>query len=250
MLIVFILKAGSVPFTCFVTVLSFVGLMEFYRMAIPGRGSGRLVASLMGAAVITLPAAGLLPAQLALSIPILLFGLSSLLGIGDIKGVAEKTALYLMGVLYIPLLLNHLVLLREMPHGIQWVFLLLVIVMSGDTAAFYVGSAIGKRKLHPLVSPNKSVEGSLGGLAGSVAGTFLAKATFFPGLSAVDCMVLALFVGLMGQLGDLFESLLKRSFGVKDSGTIFPGHGGMLDRLDSILFAAPALYIYAEYFFR
>lgn len=250
MLIVFILKAGSVPFTCFVTVLSFVGLMEFYRMAIPGRGSGRLVASLMGAAAITLPAAGLLPAQLALSIPILLFGLSSLLGIGDIKGVAEKTALYLMGVLYIPLLLNHLVLLREMPHGIQWVFLLLVIVMSGDTAAFYVGSAIGKRKLHPLVSPNKSVEGSLGGLAGSVAGTFLAKATFFPGLSAVDCMVLALFVGLMGQLGDLFESLLKRSFGVKDSGTIFPGHGGMLDRLDSILFAAPALYIYAEYFFR
>ncbi len=63
-------------------------------------------------------------------------------------------------------------------------------------------------------------------------------------------MVLALFVGLMGQLGDLFESLLKRSFGVKDSGTIFPGHGGMLDRLDSILFAAPALYFYAEYFFR
>ncbi len=250
MLIVFILKAGSVPFTCFVIVLSFVGLMEFYRMAIPGSGSGRLAASLIGAAVITLLAAGLLPAQLALSIPILLFGLSSLLGIGDIKGAAVKTALYLMGILYVPLLLNHLVLLREMPHGIQWVFLLLVIVMSGDTGAFYVGSAIGKRKLHPLVSPNKSVEGSLGGMAGSVVGTFLARATFFPDLTAVDCMVLALFVGLMGQLGDLFESLLKRSFGVKDSGTIFPGHGGMLDRLDSILFAAPALYFYAEYFFR
>jgi len=89
----------------------------------------------------------------------------------------------------------------------------------------------------------------LGGLAGSIAGTFIAKATFFPELSSLDCIAAALLVGLLGQLGDLFESLLKRSFGVKDSGTIFPGHGGVLDRLDSILFAAPTLYLYAQYLY-
>jgi phosphatidate cytidylyltransferase len=154
-----------------------------------------------------------------------------------------------MGFLYVPLLLGHLVLLRELPDGIPWIFLMMVIVMSGDTAAFYIGSSLGKRKLYVAVSPNKSVEGALGGLAGSIIGAFIAKATFFNALAAVDCIATALVLGLLGQLGDLFESLLKRSFGVKDSGMIVPGHGGILDRLDSILFAAPAAYYYAQFVF-
>jgi phosphatidate cytidylyltransferase len=237
-------------FSCFILALSLVGLMEFYRMALPGRRTGGVLASVVGTAFFISLVSNLLPAYLALTVPVLIFGLLSLLRIDDIKGAAGETALFLMGALYVPLLLSHLVLLREMPLGVRWVFLLLVIVMAGDTAAFYVGSSLGKRKLYPLVSPNKSVEGMLGGLAGSVAGTFLAKATFFPQLTPVDCVATALLVGLLGQLGDLFESLLKRSCGVKDSGNIFPGHGGMLDRLDSVLFAAPTLYIYVKYFFR
>ena len=121
--------------------------------------------------------------------------------------------------------------------------------MCGDSAAYYVGTAIGKHKLYPTVSPNKSVEGSVGGLLGSIIGAFIAKMTFFPQLSSADCIIAATLLGILGQAGDLFESMLKRSFGVKDSGCIVPGHGGMLDRLDSILFAAPAAYIYAHFFF-
>jgi phosphatidate cytidylyltransferase len=224
-------------------------MMEFYRMALPGRRSGGLLASLVGGAFFVSLVSNLFPVHLALTMCVLVFGLYSLLKIDDIKGAACETALFLLGILYIPLLLSHLVMLRDMPHGIQWIFLLLLIVMSGDTAAFYVGSSMGKTKLYPLVSPKKSIEGMFGGLAGSVAGAFLAKATFFQQLTPVDCVATALLVGLLGQLGDLFESLLKRSCGVKDSGGIFPGHGGMLDRLDSVLFAAPTLYVYVTYFF-
>ena len=96
----------------------------------------------------------------------------------------------------------------------------------------------------------KSVEGALGGLVGSVVGALIAKLTFFPMLTVADCVATALLLGMLGQLGDLFESLLKRSCGVKDSGTIVPGHGGILDRLDSILFAAPAAFYYAYFFFK
>ena len=126
----------------------------------------------------------------------------------------------------------------------------MVIVMAGDSAAFYVGTSFGKTKLYPAVSPKKSVEGSLGGLAGSVIGALVSKAVFFPELSVADCFATALLLGVLGQLGDLFESLMKRSCGVKDSGVIIPGHGGILDRMDSILFAAPAAYYYACFLFR
>jgi len=224
-------------------------MMEFYRMALPGRRTGGVFASLLGGAFFVSLISTILPVHLAMTMCVLVFGLFSLLSINDIKEAACEAALFLLGILYIPLLMAYLVLMREMPFGIQWIFLLLIIVMSGDTAAFYVGSSFGKTKLYPLVSPKKSVEGMFGGLAGSVAGTFLAKAAFFPNLTPVDCIATALLVGLLGQLGDLFESLLKRSFGVKDSGGIFPGHGGMLDRLDSVLFAAPTLYVYVRYFF-
>jgi phosphatidate cytidylyltransferase len=119
------------------------------------------------------------------------------------------------------------------------------IVMSCDSAAYFVGCRYGKRRLYPEVSPKKSVEGSLGGLAGSLAGVMIARLTFFAELSVGDALLAALLIGVLGQVGDLFESLIKRSCGVKDSGTIFPGHGGILDRLDSILFASPVAYYYA-----
>jgi phosphatidate cytidylyltransferase len=125
----------------------------------------------------------------------------------------------------------------------------MLIVMTNDSAAYYTGSAFGKHRLYPLVSPKKSIEGALGGLVGSIGGTMLARYTFFPQLSLTDAILTALFIGMLGQTGDLFESLLKRSFGVKDSGSIIPGHGGVLDRLDSIIFAAPAMYYYVMYIF-
>jgi phosphatidate cytidylyltransferase len=260
-LLTFILKSGFFPFFCLILGLTGAGLLEFYRMALPQRRFIGFVAALVGSLLLPVVVFSyvpfLVPAVVAKGLPFsfcltLLFlavALLSLLNIRDIKQSAGEAGLILLGFLYVPLLMSYLVLLREMDHGVKWIFLLLIIVMAGDTAAFYVGSTIGKRKLYPIVSPKKSVEGMIGGLAGSIIGTLIAGATFFPELSVVGAVAMALLVGLLGQLGDLFESLLKRSFGVKDSGNIFPGHGGMLDRLDSVLFAAPSLYVYARYFF-
>lgn len=250
LLILLILKGSPFLFTCFVLLLSFLGLDEFYRMSLPERKPEGRAASLAGA---LLPLAFLSPDPtrllFAVTMLVLLSALLFLFRIRDIRQSAGEAALFLMGFLYVPLLLGHLMLLRGAPHGISWIFLLLVIVMAGDTGAYYVGSSIGRRKLYPVVSPNKSIEGALGGLAGSAVGAIIAKFTFFPELTLLDAVATALLLGILGQLGDLFESLLKRSFGVKDSGVIIPGHGGILDRLDSILFAAPAAYYYAVFIF-
>lgn len=167
----------------------------------------------------------------------------------DMETVARDVGLVVTAYLYVPFLLAHLVMLRLLPDGSSWLLLIMLIVMTNDSAAYYIGSAIGKHRLYPAVSPKKSIEGALGGLLGSLGGTLLAKFTFFSSLSYVDALLAALLVGITGQLGDLFESLLKRSFGVKDSGTLLPGHGGVLDRLDSIILAAPVTYYFAIYLF-
>ena len=251
LLILFTLKASPFQFSLLIFLLALFGLDEFYRMALPlRRGEGRLAAVAGAGTLFTLFAKNPLVPLMALTLLVLAFCLIELFRLKEIPKAAGDAALILMGFLYVPLLLSHLVMIRMLPHGVSWLFLIMVIVMSGDSAAYYVGSSLGKTKLYPAVSPKKSVEGSLGGLAGSVIGAFIAKAVFFPELSAVDCIATALLLGLLGQLGDLFESLMKRSCGVKDSGAIFPGHGGILDRLDSILFAGPAAFYYAYFLFR
>jgi phosphatidate cytidylyltransferase len=229
--------------------VAFVGLCEFYKMALSGRNAEVVTASIVGAPLAVVPLIDkslLLPVLTAL---VLVGALNLLFRFRDIRQSAQEWALLSAGLLYVPLLLSQLILLRAEPFGGLWILLMMVIVMSGDSTAYYVGSAFGRNKLYPAVSPNKSVEGALGGLAGSLLGAFIAKTTFFPQLGIIDCIVTALVLGVLGQLGDLFESLLKRSFGVKDSGTIVPGHGGILDRLDSILFAAPAAWWYAHFIF-
>lgn len=216
-------------------------------MALPGeRSAEKVVASLLG----TMLLFSFLPGrpivfQAALVVSFLLIGLLFLFRFKDLTTVATHVALVAFALLYVPLLMGHLVLLRSLPFGREWIFLVLFIVMSGDSAAYLTGISIGKRRLYPAISPKKSIEGSVGGLLGGLLGAFVAKIWFFSALDWVDCTLLALVLGVLGQLGDLFESMLKRGFGVKDSGTIIPGHGGMLDRLDSLLFAFPPAYYYA-----
>ena len=218
-------------------------------MALPERRLEGSLAAVAGGALPLALSVGSAGATAALSALVLIFALLFLFRIGDIRRLAQEIGVLAFGFVYIPLLFGHLALLRGQLHGVQWVFLLLVIVMAGDTGAYYVGSTVGRHKLYPVVSPNKSIEGALGGLVGSIAGAFIARGTFFPELTAADCLATALLFGVLGQLGDLFESLLKRSCGVKDSGGIIPGHGGLLDRMDSIIFAAPAAFYYARYLF-
>ena len=249
LLIFFTLRSSALQFSLLVFLLALLGLDEFYRMALPSRrGEGR-AAALAGACALFAVFAGNPVLQcLALTLLVLVFCLIALFRLQEIPRAAADAALVLMGFLYVPFLLSHLIMIRMLPHGVSWLFLIMVIVMSGDSAAFYVGSSLGKTKLYPAVSPKKSVEGSLGGLAGSLIGAFVCRALFFRELTVVDCIASALLLGVVGQLGDLFESLIKRSCGVKDSGAILPGHGGVLDRLDSILFAAPVAFYYAYFF--
>jgi phosphatidate cytidylyltransferase len=125
--------------------------------------------------------------------------------------------------------------------------LLLTTIMTGDSAALFVGTAVGRHKMAPRISPGKTWEGLAGGLAGSVAGALVVRQVALRWLPLSHAVVLALLVALAGTAGDLAESLLKRWAGVKDSGALFPGHGGMLDRLDSLLMGAPVLYYYLLY---
>lgn len=157
----------------------------------------------------------------------------------------RKTAFSLF---YPSLLAAHFILLRKLEHGIFLVFLVFVIAFAGDIAAFYTGRNFGRRKLMPNVSAGKTVEGSLGSIAGSIAAALVFRHFFLGFMSVSDLVVMTLVANVLGQAGDLCESTLKRSSGIKDSGAILPGHGGMLDRIDSLLFICPFVFYYVSYF--
>jgi len=149
-----------------------------------------------------------------------------------------------LGMVYIPLFLAHLVFLRNAPSGNIWIFFLLAVIFAGDTGAYYVGSYFGRHKLCPAVSPKKTVEGALGGLAANLLTGALFKSHLMPHQSWLIAGLLFVVMGSAGQVGDLFESMFKRVGGIKDSGVILPGHGGILDRIDALLFAAPVVYYF------
>jgi phosphatidate cytidylyltransferase len=149
--------------------------------------------------------------------------------------------------LYAGWLLAHLIILRKLPDGFDYVLLVLVCTWSTDTFAYFIGVNFGKHKLAPILSPKKSVEGSAGGMAGSIIaaviiGLIVAK------ISLMHYVIIGLLVGILGQVGDLAESALKRMAGVKDSGNIIPGHGGILDRFDSLYITAPVVCYYVKLF--
>jgi phosphatidate cytidylyltransferase len=152
-----------------------------------------------------------------------------------------------LGIVYIPVCLSYLVLIRNGDDGVSWTFFLLIVVFLGDTGAFYMGSYLGRHKLCPAVSPNKTIEGSVGGLAANVCAGALFKIFFFPLLRWNLSILFFLCIGVAGQVGDLFESKFKRVAHIKDSGALLPGHGGFLDRIDALLFAAPVAYFFIEY---
>ncbi len=180
---------------------------------------------------------------LALSGVLLVSLATSIVGSADMPARSRTVFTTLTGTFYVTVLLGHLILMRSLRDGSWWIFILLGIVMMSDTCAYFAGRAFGKHKLAPLVSPKKTVEGSLGGLAGSAGFALIAiRALGWSQVSSGQALELGLVTGAVSQIGDLAESLLKRGADVKDSGTIFPGHGGLLDRLDSILPGGLVLY--------
>ncbi len=159
-----------------------------------------------------------------------------------------ESALIFWGIIYLGGLCGYLILLRRLPEGMLFTYLLFIGIWLNDTLAYFIGMKWGRRRLAPSISPRKSVEGSLAGIIGTtllfyLAATFLADSI---GLSPVEGLLLGLVITVFGQLGDLVESAMKRKFAVKDTGNLIPGHGGVLDRFDSLLFAAPLVYYYAQ----
>lgn len=252
LLILFVLYSSNGLFAGLLFVVNALALHEFYRMALPE--TRRLEGSLAVVAGV-LCCVGLVYATstplllLSIVLPCAFLALVYLFRFQDMQTVSRDLAVSLLGLLYIPLLLSHAILLRALPSGCDWIFLVLFVVMASDSLAYFVGRKWGQHRLYEAVSPKKTIEGSLGGLAGGVLGAVICKLWFFAELSNLDVLLLGIGVGVFSQLGDLVESLLKRSFGVKDSGALIPGHGGLLDRLDSLLFAFPVTYYYAVWVF-
>ena len=232
--------AGPALFGAFVLVLALLALHEYLRLCAV---EPLITAAVLACAVpvlIAVPAGGAPGIGAA---AMLVLALLSLWRVEDparrFRGLAEGV----LGLCYIGYAMGCLWLLRmETARGAAWLFLVLAATWAGDSAAFFVGSRFGRRRLCPGLSPNKTWAGAVGGLAGSLAGGLLSLPLF---AGAVPVWLIAgtsLAVGLSGQLGDLFESLWKRAKGVKDSGNLIPGHGGILDRIDSLLVGIPVGY--------
>lgn len=145
-----------------------------------------------------------------------------------------------LGILYIPLLLTFQIELRRL--GPEWIIFLYASVWASDTMAYYLGTWIGKRKLYSEVSPNKTVAGGGGSIIGGVVATLILRATLAPRLTLPSAVLIGMLIGIISIIGDFVESMFKRDAGVKDSGSIIPGHGGILDKIDGVLFAGPILY--------
>ena len=183
---------------------------------------------------------------LAVALAVVGPGLYFLFRFRDIPSVAGRYAAAVTGIVYAGFLTTYLAKLKVIDprHGASTVLIVLIVAWVADTGAYFAGRFLGKSKLYEAVSPKKTWAGAWGGLAGSVVGVIVLKLVYAHWLGWLDVFAIAIPGGILGQLGDLSESLLKRSVGVKDSGALLPGHGGILDRIDAVLFIAPYVYGY------
>ena len=254
-LILLVLKGGPILFAILIGIVSILALWEYHRIVLnPGGESRKGVIPLLGymVAPTIIGAAHFNSFRMMLILIALNLIFAALISLPQLKSdpkVTEIVVRQVFGIIYIPLFLSVLVLIRNGPDGITWIFFLLIVIFAGDTGAFYVGSYFGRHKLCPSVSPGKTVEGAVGGLMANLGIGTLYMRFFLPSLPWGTGILFLLSIGAAGQVGDLFESQLKRTGDIKDSGGILPGHGGILDRIDALLFAAPLAYLFKEFVF-
>lgn len=235
-------------FFAFVTLVSLLALWEFYRLSsqlkdhrmwmVLGGGCLAIFLAMVHGQTVD---AFLLTAFFSVT-------LISLIGVMARPPVAKGFLLPVwaipFGVIYLGSCLAHFLMIRMLPQGDLFVFFVVLVTWAGDTGAYFIGVSLGRHCLAPRLSPKKTVEGFLGGLALAILAALVIRAWFLPALSLVDSVVLGSLLTGMGLFGDLSESAFKRVSGVKDSGSMIPGHGGILDRIDSLLLSAPAFYYY------
>jgi len=247
LLIGVIYLAPSWVFTILILFVALVGLNEFYSMMRPKVAEKVVFLNYLLTIALFFSLLGKGPFYISILPLFVLFPLAPLIfsypkhraKMGDIGQI-------IMGPFYICLPLAFLAIIARLPQGQLWVFFILAVTFAGDICSFYSGRLLGRHKL-TQISPGKTWEGALGGLTANLISAGILGYLFFPSLSIISIMVLGIVIGICGQVGDLAESMLKRISNIKDSGKILPGHGGMLDRIDGLLFAIPVLYIYLNY---
>ncbi len=242
-IILLLLYLGRIPFGFLVILLSLIGMIEFYA---PWPNKNTFPTPWIGIiGGLSFPVLALMGyTKFFGQVLVLLVLVSFLWQIFKTKRsrVGVDVSLTVLGAIYVGLFPSYLILLRDISHG--WILVLLTIlaVWVCDIFSYLIGSLIGKRKLAPDISPNKTVAGSVAGLLASVS--LLAGVYFLPWFSLTERLLLGLLIGVFSQVGDLTASILKREVGIKDFGRIIPGHGGVLDRFDGLFFVAPIVFYY------
>lgn len=246
--VLYLIYLGGWPFAALVAVVNVVCLHELTTMTMPGDRPAQLFVTVLGLLAFAgiLVGGGASPAGFAASavavIAVLLF---FLFHIGELDTAARRMGYAFLALAWSALLLGAIGALRLLPEGGAWVLQACVLAWGSDTGAYFAGRFLGKKKLYERVSPKKTWAGAIGGVASATALAFVFHHFFGPvALTPVHLAILAPIGAALGQLGDLAESLLKRSVGVKDSGKIMPGHGGLLDRIDALLLTGPWLLAY------
>ena len=249
-LLFLILYPSPWPLVALIVAVAIVGLGEYATMAFPTRRAERVLTIILGTAVavgaaLRAQAPQLFALSIALTISVGLMW--TLLGRADFEDGLRDLGLALVGLLYISVLLPHFIWLHGVELGPRWVVFVVAIGMAGDTGGYAVGHTLGRHKLMPRVSPGKTVEGAIGIVAVSLLTGAVCKLLFLHQVGWNEVLLLSTVMAVLGQLGDLCESVMKRTFGSKESGWLFPGHGGVLDRIDSLLFPVVFLYYYVSF---
>jgi len=252
-LFMLISKGGAFLFAVVIVITCILALWEYFRIVLHAGGGANqgaipALGYITGCGIIWAAYIGSFEMIVGLIIlNLIVCALISLHRFKTDSGVSEIITKQVLGIVYIPLFLSCLILIRNGADGGTWIYFLLFIVFCGDVAAYHCGSSFGRHKLCPAVSPGKTIEGSIGGLAANLVAGALFKHFFLPLLPWGLSLLFFIATGVAGQVGDLFESQLKRVGNRKDSGALLPGHGGILDRIDALLFAAPVAYCFKEY---
>jgi phosphatidate cytidylyltransferase len=246
-LVVWLLLVGGWPFALLLGAASAVCAIELNRLPVPEGERrppwGGLVASALAAFLI--PVAVLDPAAILAGLVVVAF-VDSLLFERQLPRAPLRVGLAVLGAAYPGLALASLIQLRSAKEGLGFIALCLAGTWLNDTGAYFAGRTLGRRKLYPRISPSKTWEGAVGGLLASIAGALVVRAFLLPGISWAAAAAIGAGCGILGPLGDLSESMLKRAFDKKDSSHILPGHGGLLDRIDALLFNAPFVWLCAR----
>jgi phosphatidate cytidylyltransferase len=227
---------------------SCVGAFELFSMTHPEDGASRAAGIALTAGVsAALYFGGHEPRVVVTTLVVvpLVGPLFTLVRLGELPTAALRAFAMAAGPLFVGLPLTLLaVVRRDVDGGPGYVIMSLTLAWFADTGGYFAGRFLGKRKLYEAVSPKKTIAGAVGGLGGSVLGGLLAHFWYLPSIPLAHVVPLALVASVLGQAGDLAESLIKRATGVKDSGAIVPGHGGILDRVDALLFVGTTVYLY------